>query len=688
MSVFSVRYLLPVLLLLLQACNNKEGEYQVHEDTPDYVVPATIKLNELRETGDTVSFFNHLDSLYNAVAHKNVRDKFYVWYLYADSYGRLFKRDKALAYTDSIITLLEKNDPSNFARDNYIWAFYYKADKLLQMGQYQDAYENYYHALSFAEKFADTCAIGYYHLKIGLVLYDAKQYKDALAYFKIAREYCEHCDNNFGYFYRTQELESDIGICYERMGQYDSAIYYYSKGIRLIDLNKGNHPDRWHTHMKLAKCVFYGNMGGTYVKAKMYDSAEATLKRALSVKEYLFSEPIDAQFTKIKLAGVYIHTGRLPQAIELLDDIKKFNDSIPDNNVEKRWGMAMWQYWEVKNDLRKAFKYLKNYAQELEQQQNTSKYFSLASIDNNVKNIGNESKILILEQSANQNKIYLIIAAVFTLFAIVIIVLIVQSLERSKKHVSELTEMNDRVNEQSGKLKLVLKELEHADAEKDRILKAVSHDMRSPINSSLALLDIISAQDEKLDDEQKEYLSLMKQSNQNALNLTKDLLEIATLKTEELEKDSTDLTALMEEQVKLLNFKAREKNQNIVLSVPEDHISAKVNAEKIARVVSNLITNAVKFSSDGMDINVSLSSDGENFKIVVQDQGIGIPQHLQEKVFDLFSEAKRFGTSGEQPFGLGLSISKQIAEAHNGKIWLESQEGVGTTFYVQMPIAL
>ena len=165
-------------------------------------------------------------------------------------------------------------------------------------------------------------------------------------------------------------------------------------------------------------------------------------------------------------------------------------------------------------------------------------------------------------------------------------------------------------------------------------------------------------------------------------------MEIATLKTEELEKDSTDLTALMEEQVKLLNFKAREKNQNIVLSVPEDHISAKVNAEKIARVVSNLITNAVKFSSDGMDINVSLSSDGENFKIVVQDQGIGIPQHLQEKVFDLFSEAKRFGTSGEQPFGLGLSISKQIAEAHNGKIWLESQEGVGTTFYVQMPIAL
>jgi signal transduction histidine kinase len=71
--------------------------------------------------------------------------------------------------------------------------------------------------------------------------------------------------------------------------------------------------------------------------------------------------------------------------------------------------------------------------------------------------------------------------------------------------------------------------------------------------------------------------------------------------------------------------------------------------------------------------------------ITVEDEGIGIPDNLKDKIFDMFSEAKRKGTAGEQPFGLGLAISKQIVEAHGGNIWFESREKGGTAFYVKLP---
>lgn len=71
--------------------------------------------------------------------------------------------------------------------------------------------------------------------------------------------------------------------------------------------------------------------------------------------------------------------------------------------------------------------------------------------------------------------------------------------------------------------------------------------------------------------------------------------------------------------------------------------------------------------------------------ISVSDQGIGIPPEMKDKIFDMFTEAKRIGTKGEQPFGMGLAIAKQIVEAHGGIIWCESVPGIGTTFYVELP---
>jgi signal transduction histidine kinase len=110
------------------------------------------------------------------------------------------------------------------------------------------------------------------------------------------------------------------------------------------------------------------------------------------------------------------------------------------------------------------------------------------------------------------------------------------------------------------------------------------------------------------------------------------------------------------------------------------------DADKLTRVITNLVMNAIKFSPEDSIIQIKTFLKGRNAIIAVVDQGIGIPVSLQNKIFDPFTTAKRPGTKGETTFGLGLYISKRIIEAHGGIIWFDSVPGHGTAFYVQLPL--
>ena len=117
------------------------------------------------------------------------------------------------------------------------------------------------------------------------------------------------------------------------------------------------------------------------------------------------------------------------------------------------------------------------------------------------------------------------------------------------------------------------------------------------------------------------------------------------------------------------------------LDAPEELF---ISREKIWRVISNLISNAIKFSPKGADIHVKVVNEGDNIRISVNDHGIGIPDNIKNQVFNMFTQAKRLGTAGEPSFGLGLSISKQIVESHGGEIWFDSMPEDGTTFYIRL----
>ena len=177
-------------------------------------------------------------------------------------------------------------------------------------------------------------------------------------------------------------------------------------------------------------------------------------------------------------------------------------------------------------------------------------------------------------------------------------------------------------------------------------------------------------------------LELIRSSSESSLKMITDLLQ-SNQSNEHLVKEPTDLRELLQYCADQLRFKAEEKIQTIHLDA--DPIVLDINREKIWRVLSNLITNAIKFSPSGAEIRVNMHRTPTGAQISVGDQGMGIPPALRDKIFDSFTESRRSGTSGEESFGLGLSISKQIIEAHEGRIWFESEEGKGTTFFINLP---
>lgn len=120
-------------------------------------------------------------------------------------------------------------------------------------------------------------------------------------------------------------------------------------------------------------------------------------------------------------------------------------------------------------------------------------------------------------------------------------------------------------------------------------------------------------------------------------------------------------------------------------AVPGDRMWVEIDDVKLLQVINNLLSNAVKFTHAGGIINIKLEETESTLLVAVRDNGIGIPEELQPFLFDEFTKARRKGLKGEETVGLGLSINKKLIEVQGGKIWVESREGEGTTFFIEIP---
>lgn len=249
-----------------------------------------------------------------------------------------------------------------------------------------------------------------------------------------------------------------------------------------------------------------------------------------------------------------------------------------------------------------------------------------------------------------------------------------------RKNNKKLKGLNHEVIKQNDYLNGTLEALQMSQADNKKLMKIVAHDLRNPISAmtsaaKLMLINVATAEDEKI-------LSLIVTAGKNSLQMLNDLLQ-EQFTVIYINKEPVQIQDILQHCIAILNDKAKAKNVNIInLAEP---IVLPVSREKIWRVLSNIITNAIKFSSSDSNIEIRTAETLKTFQIYVVDEGIGIPEESSEQIFDMFTIAKRKGTAGEDSFGLGLAICKQIIEAHGGKISFKNNPVKGTTFIIELP---
>lgn len=214
------------------------------------------------------------------------------------------------------------------------------------------------------------------------------------------------------------------------------------------------------------------------------------------------------------------------------------------------------------------------------------------------------------------------------------------------------------------------------------------HELRTPL-AALKTSTTLLKRPDLPSDRRTDIIDTMQDETERLIRLTSDFLDLARLESgrARLEMAAFDLGRLIRECVAVIGDQAAERT--LTLSVPEDDPQVYGDRGKVKQVLLNLLTNAVKYNRDGGSITITMRSveraDENQIEVAVADTGHGISRDNQASMFQKFYRAA--DTAGfTQGTGLGLAIARHIVEAHGGTIWLESEPGVGSTFYLTLPI--
>jgi len=225
---------------------------------------------------------------------------------------------------------------------------------------------------------------------------------------------------------------------------------------------------------------------------------------------------------------------------------------------------------------------------------------------------------------------------------------------------------------------------------KTEFVSLAAHQLRTPLSAVKWTIKIFLEGDlGKINKEQKEFLEDAYNANERMITLVNNLLNITRIEEGRYiyKPVTVDLKNLVQGLIDLYKEKAKKEKIEIEFNCPKKRLGkTSIDIEKIKIALTNLLNNAIRYTAPGGKIIVSLSQTSKEIKFSIQDTGIGIPENQYKRVFTKFFRGTNAIRKETEGTGLGLYIAKNVVEAHKGKIWFDSKENTGTTFYVTLPI--
>lgn len=556
---------------------------------------------------------------------------------------------------------------------------------------YSKALDYFFPSLKHYEANDDLTGIADASNSIGRVYYNMENYKEGLIYYKKALKYYEAIDDEEG----TGGVLNNLALIYYEIDSIDLAVENYQKALKI----KKKYDD------KLDIAAIYHNLGLVFINQKLFTKG---IENFVSSRKIFLDLGYDkhAANTTNNIGRAYYRNAQYNEALDYfeiaLDEAIKLNSSflIMDNYKYQA------DCYAKMGSFQKAYIFSKEYYLLKDSLLNIDKRKEIAEIQAKYENEieEQENKILKKENEANAATIkmqYFIVSAIFIISILAGVLAVIyyrgnrikmkanDLLKTQKKEIQKkndvLLDLNEEITGQHSEIKEQKRELEELNGIKDKLFSIISHEFRSPLNSlkgTLALLKIGALSEDELNLISRELNDKINNTTiflDNLLNWAKSQMHGIKAKPAHIK-----LKELAEGNIQLLKSMAYKKKIRLVNKIP-DECRAYVDPNMLDLVFRNLISNAIKFSLRGGVIEISSEKNGNMNTLSVKDDGIGMSGKNINMLFRVQTFTTR-GTANERGTGLGLFITKNFVESNGGKIWVESEEGSGSTFKFTVPV--
>lgn len=268
---------------------------------------------------------------------------------------------------------------------------------------------------------------------------------------------------------------------------------------------------------------------------------------------------------------------------------------------------------------------------------------------------------------------------------LLVIILQVRAYYILKRQNSIITKQSIEIQKQNEALARQNQQLNDLNIEKQQIIGVVSHDLKGPFNRIFAIMQLMSMSGDNLTDDQKEYVGKIHQIAVDGLNMVRNLLDSRQIdeKILDLTLEPIELKPFVSSFVKNFRSVADRKKINLHFKSP-DGVVVMADRLYLSRILDNLLSNAIKFSEKEKNVTVSIENSGEQVLLTVTDEGPGISEEDQKKLYRKFQKLTARPTGGESSTGLGLSIVKTLIEKMGGSISCKSQLDEGAAFTITL----
>ncbi len=593
--------------------------------------------------------------------------------------------------------------------DYKIMAYQNIAVLFTSMGDYSSAlrYDNL--SLENSLVLNDSAKISREYNNIGGDYYDLGEYDDAYFYFTQSYRISSLINHKF----RMLVALHNVGRVFKELGQYDRALDH-------LNLSKKMSIEQ---DDKEGIAFAYDEIGDVMLRRNEIDSALITLSTALDYTRKLDVYVLEPRVLS-KIAMAYLAKGNYEKALAYYDSAQVLHTKTDNKfgfaelelgrgtvfSKEKKYEQALVKIersleiakelnarileiqcyshlsslWEMKGDYKKSLQYFKLYKQLEDSLFSQEMQGKLFRDQIQFETEARDSKIAALSEAQSKQRGELkrkdfvrnILVVVMALSGILLIS-VYRSGQRRRQINKLLLSHQDEMETRS-------EELERLNQVKDKFFSIISHDLRSPINALAGLLDLLdkgAISNEELPNHVKE----IKARFNHTRTLLNNLLDWTLLQMDKLnlQPAKIDVRGIVEENIQLLSS---VHGKHIVLAneVPVQTI-AFADSNTVNLVIRNLITNALKFTNDGGVVTVKGKMKNDEILITVHDNGVGMKPEVLSMLFDKTAPYTTRGTANEKGTGLGLILCKEFVEKNGGKIWVESEENVGSTFYFTLP---